>query len=174
MGRYSLRHERLGDSLRQEDQGTACQGSGSRKALWGIAFWVGLVFSLWNWSDRLPFATEVTVYHGFCPKPRVNSVCEQGEEAANPTTYKALVDQQAIVYWTGGSAPSKLERCAIRDAHNWSCRLGTRRADDVDEIKWILNDGDFSETVDPLGVRVASIFYQVPKWRWWLLNWGIN
>ena len=142
------------------------------KIHWGIAFWGGLMFCAWNWSDRFPFRDEFTVYLGFCPKERVGGVCPVAEEAANPTTYKVLVDQQAVVYWVGDGAPSKLEHCAVRDSRNWSCQIGDGKEAD---IRRQLADGEYGEVVfNSTLARPPAIFYQVPKWKWWMLHVGMK
>lgn len=111
----------------------------------------------WLFSDRLPLKREVTVYLGWCPQPLVAGACASGEEAANPTTYRADASSQVVVYWSEGQAPSRLQDCAVRDAVNWAC--GAFEAARVSMV-----EGKLSEAAPPM-----SAFYQVSKAKWlWL------
>jgi len=128
---------------------------------WGVIVGAVLLALLWNYSDSLPLTSEVTVYLGWCPDARVNGECRKGEEAGNPTVYKAMADQQVVVYWTGKNPPAKLEHCSVRNARNWSCTLADWTRSMV--------DGEYSETSNPL-----NLYYPVPKYKWYWLDWNTN
>ena len=122
---------------------------------------------IWLFSGSLPFQSEVIVYNAFCPTPRVKEKCAAGEETAYPTTYKALPDQQVVVYWSAGNGrPEKYEHCAVRDAKNWTCHYD--QADGERIYLYTMGDGDYTETV--ARGHLASNFYGVPKWNWYWIK----
>ena len=132
------------------------------------AYLIFIVFGLavWLFSESAPFRSEVTVYPGWCSEARQDGKCKAKEEAANPTTYKALVGQQTVVYWSDDGAPSSMKSCAVRDVKNWSCQIGNG-------IGWYPDAK--TELVDGVLFKTGSggldlINYQVPKWYWWWLR----
>lgn len=129
----------------------------------GQAIFVVLVIAvLWLVSEDLPFKSEITVYQMFCiGEGRKGNKCESKEETANPITYKAIVEQQTVVYWFEKSAPTRLRDCAVRNAKNWSCRRG-----DTFQTEYKMIDGTLSETSES---PAQPIFYPAPKWHWWLV-----
>lgn len=131
------------------------------KALLG---WVLFWGAIWLFWESMPFAGEVTVYNGFCPKPRVNGKCAAGEETANPTTYKASAELQAVVYWSANGPPRKYEKCVVRDAKNWTCPA--LETDGTSNAEYRMIDGEFR----PSGFSFDSPFYQVPKWEYYLIK----
>ena len=122
--------------------------------------------AVWLCTESVPFRSEVTVYSGWCSEARQNSKCKAKEEAANPTTYKAIVDQQTVVYWIGDGEPSKMTPCAVRDAKNWSCQVGSG-SNWFPDAKTAMVDGALIKSG---GGGFDGLFYQVPKWRWWWLK----
>ena len=135
----------------------------------GWVIFAALCGLLWLFSGSLPFQSEVIVYIAFCPTPRVNEKCGAGEETSYTTTYKALPDQQAVVYWSAGNGkPAKYEHCAVRDAKNWSCHKDGDNGERIYE--YTMADGQFAETAAPGHFDRSSIFYPVPKWKWYLIN----
>jgi hypothetical protein len=137
------------------------------KHLLGFAFLASLVAGIWAFSESFPLVGEVTVYLGFCPHGRVNNICFNGEEAANYTTYRPNTEQQTVVYWSKNGPPSKYEHCAVRNTKNWSCTETSGTSSNVHQLL----DGEYSETVQVMGIYVGQVFYQVPKWKWYLLEW---
>jgi hypothetical protein len=126
-----------------------------------------IVTCFWLFSEALPFRTETTVYRLFCTGALTQGKCNAKEETANPSTYKAFVDQQTIVYWFENSpGPKRLQHCAIRNAKNWSCQLGNQLEDNP-RYEWQMIDGQLREN-GPTALS-RDLFYQVPKWRWWLV-----
>ena len=130
---------------------------------------VGILFflSIWLFEDSFPYVREVNVYRAFCPTVRVDGKCLGEEEASGITTFKALPEQQTVLFWHGESAPDRLTSCAVRNEHNWSCKLGTSHKD---EPTWMLTNGNFSEVNSHIAITPGAEFYQVPKWHWWLLK----
>ena len=114
--------------------------------------------AMWLLFDNPPFASEIMVYQGWCSTPISDAkACRGNEESANPVTYKALSDNQTVIYWFEGRAPDRLTNCAVRDAKNWSCGQG-------EGFSTTMIEGRISETS-----KFGVIFYQVPKYRWYWL-----
>jgi hypothetical protein len=126
---------------------------------------VAAAAALWAFSDSLPFRREVTVYLAFCPGGRTSGQCKANEEYANPTTYAANADSQNVVYWSWGTAPRRYSQCAVRNAWNWSCPLGSPADPTPAYVQMI--DGQIDER---FRLSKEELFYQVPKWYWWLLR----
>lgn len=112
---------------------------------------------------------ETTVYLGWCPADRVNGVCPRGEQAGFPTHYKVLVDQQIVMYWVEKNPPTKYEGCVVRNVRNWAC---TERFADKSSMTSSMSAGIAETTSYPPSVFGTSPYYQVPKWRWMILNWN--
>ena len=125
------------------------------------------VFFMWPVYERL--SGEVTVFRMFCTKDRKDdSPCGLKDELTSvPETYKALPDQQSVIVWIGNDAPSKLGNCAVRDALNWRCTRIDKQGVTVEQS---MADGRLSETVDGYPSPGLGLFYQVPRWRWWLVK----
>lgn len=131
---------------------------------------IAVVVVLWLFSESLPFQNEVTVYKMFCTGGLKQGKCNSKEETANPTTFKALVDQQTVIYWHGEKdPPNRLLHCAVRNARNWSCQLGNTLEDNP-KIQWVMVDGEYREVVEKPFISSNEIFYQVPKWYWWWIR----
>lgn len=121
----------------------------------------------WYFGDR--FGNETTVYRAFCAGNRENLECKSGEETANPTTYKAIIEQQTVVYWTGDSHPYRFRFCAVRDARNWACK--DEAETEIATVRYVMSNGDYLELVDaPLRATKGDVFYIVSKFRWWKLR----
>ena len=112
---------------------------------------------------------EATVYRMFCTTDRdAASPCVLKNELTSLTeTYKAFPDQQSVIVWIGNDAPSKLSNCAVRDALNWRCTKNDRLGITVEQS---MANGQLSETVDGSPSPSLTLFYQVPRWRWWLVR----
>lgn len=122
---------------------------------------------LWAFSHLLPFQSDVTVYNMFCTGGLSNGKCSSKEETANPSTYRALADQQTVLYWNSNTdAPKRLQHCAVRDTRNWSCQLEDK-LEESPKIQWQMVGGEFREVVEKPFISAQSIFYAVPKWYWW-------
>lgn len=129
---------------------------------------LGLVAVLiWPVVERLK--GEATVYRMFCTSDRVgDSPCAlKNELTSTPETYKAFPDQQSVIVWIGNDAPSKLSNCAVRDALNWRCTRTNKEGSAVDQS---MADGQLSETVNGDASPGLTLFYQAPRWRWWLVK----
>lgn len=133
--------------------------NGGKVVTWitgGIMF--GLVlFFVWPIFETM--RGEITVYNMFCTKERVNGVCKGQEQTANPTSFKVYPDQQSVVSWVGDGPVIRYERCAVRDVSDWSCDNG--------HFRHIMANGEYTDNADPPFTAVATIFYAVPRCRWW-------
>lgn len=121
------------------------------------------------WPAFEHFKGEATVYRMFCTSaPENSNSCGLKHElTSTPETYKVFPDQQSVIVWIGSEAPSKLSNCAVRDALNWRC---TRTDKQGATIEQSMANGELSETVDGFASPGLSVFYQVPRWRWWLVK----
>src|SRR5262249_53101705 len=90
-----------------------------------VSFGLVLIAVIWAFSEQNPFRSEVTVYYAFCAGGLKQGKCDTKEETSNTTTFKAMPDQQTVIYWYGDERPKRLQNCAVRDARNWSCQLET-------------------------------------------------
>jgi len=117
-----------------------------------------VTFLGWYYASSDIFSDEVTVYNLWCSKERIDGKCLGKEEPANPITYKALVDQQTVIYWFEGGALTKLDNCAVKDSENWSCESGSYH-------HYMIN-GIYHEDYPH---KVKSTFYQGPRWKWTFL-----
>ena len=122
--------------------------------------------SLWHSYE------DVTVHVMWCAGDRFGGQCSKGEETANPTTYRAFVNQQTVIKWTWNSGRvSRFTFCAVRDGQNWSCKF--ERAEEAPKVEYTMSDGVFSTTDfrtvgdKPLGSTPSDPFYAVPRWYWW-------
>jgi hypothetical protein len=124
-------------------------------------------FLMWPTYQRL--IGEATVYRMFCTSDqRDDAPCVPRDERTSPTeTYKAFPDQQSVIVWIGNEAPSKLSNCAVRDAMNWRCAKSDKQGVTVEQS---MADGQLSETVDGYLSPSLTLFYQAPRWRWWLVK----
>jgi hypothetical protein len=127
------------------------------------------IVALWANSDSFPFQSEVTLYQAFCSGGLKGGQCKTGEETANPTIFKVLVDQQIVLYWYAGNnapnPPKRLTHCAVRNNQNWSCRL----AEDDPTYLWEMVDGQIREVASDIQVTNQT-FYQTSKWNWWMIR----
>lgn len=125
------------------------------------------IFFTWPAYEHLK--GEATVYRMFCTSDRRDdSPCGLRNELTSTTeTYKAFPDQQSVIVWIGNDAPSKLSNCAVRDALNWHCTRTDKQSNTVDQS---MADGQLSETVNGDTSPGLTLFYQAPRWRWWLVK----
>lgn len=126
-----------------------------------------VLFFAWPAYEHLK--GEATVYRMFCTADRKDDgYCGLKNELTSPTeTYKAFPDQQSVIVWIGNEAPSRLSNCAVRDELNWRC---TRTDKQGRTIEQSMASGQLSETVDSDTSPGLSLFYQAPRWRWWLVK----
>ena len=124
-------------------------------------------FFMWPVYEHL--TGEATVYRMFCTSERADdSPCVLRDELTSvPETYKAFPDQQSVIVWIGSDAPSRLSNCAVRDALNWRC---TRNDKKVGTVEQSMANGQLTETVDGNPSPGLGLFYQAPRWRWWLVK----
>lgn len=140
---------------------------GDRIVVWLIGgMLLGLAaFFMWPVYERL--IGEATVYRMFCTSDRNDdSPCVLRDERTSTTeTYKAFPDQQSIIVWIGNEAPSKLSNCTVRDVLNWRCTKSDKQGVTVEQS---MANGQLTETVDGYPSPSLTLFYQAPRWRWWL------
>ena len=124
-------------------------------------------FFVWPAYERLN--GEATVFRMFCTSDHNDgSPCVLRDELTSVTeTYKAFPDQQSVIVWIGSEAPSKLSNCAVRDALNWRCTKSDRKGGAVEQS---MANGQLTETVDGYPSPSLTLFYQTPRWRWWLVK----
>jgi hypothetical protein len=62
------------------------------------------------------FRNQVTVYP-------IGTAKDGALFPLNPSVYKVFPESQSVVHWMPGvdSAPSRLDKCAVRDRLNWRC-----------------------------------------------------
>lgn len=120
--------------------------------------WLAAFVAVWLAFDPSTFTGEVMVYRAWCPRALTNvDTCPDDEKSANRITYKASSETQSVVYWVKGAAPSRLTKCAVRDARNWSCNESSPSA--VEMV-----DGKLTAAW-----MAADSLYQVPKYQWYWL-----
>jgi hypothetical protein len=112
---------------------------------------------------------ETTVYMLSCDGERVNDVCRGYERTGVPFTYKVSVDQHSVLYWTTSnpSLPRRLPFCAIQNARSWLCQWNN---DDIPKTRFGMVGGRYVEIAVCTTRAPVPMFYQVPKWRWWLVR----
>ena len=120
---------------------------------------IGISLSIFLYTDSNYWKNEVTVYSLFHYEGDKNTI---KTETSLPVTYKALFEQQRVIYWQEGSAPQSYEKCVVRDYKNWKCDVKSSIADNY-EIKML--DGKLTDS--PLKLKESEI---VPKWKWWLVR----
>jgi len=129
---------------------------------------IGLAaFFMWPAYEHLN--GEATVYRMFCTADRTDdNPCALKNELTSVTeTYKAFPDQQSVIVWIGNDAPSRLSNCAVRDAINWRCTKNDKQGVTIEQS---MANGQLTETVGGYPSPGLSLFYQAPRWRWWLVK----
>lgn len=128
-----------------------------------------LCFGLWLFSDYVPFQREIIVYRTFCKSGWVDGTCTSREEIANTTTFKAIPDQQTVLYWQeNGDPPRRYKHCAVRDSENWSCQLGDE-FEAIPRYQAQMVNGKFQDVAADAASR-QTVFVTVPKWKWWIIR----
>jgi hypothetical protein len=142
---------------------------GDRIALWAAGGLLAGLAAFFIWPAYEHLSGEATIYRMFCTSDRKDdSPCGLKNELTSATeTYKAFPDQQSVIVWIGNDAPSKLSNCAVRDALNWRC---TRTDKEGRTVEHSMANGQLSETVNGDLSPGLSLFYQAPRWRWWLVR----
>jgi hypothetical protein len=134
-----------------------------------IGCWLLGLAAFFMWPAYEHWNGETTVFRMYCTSDReAAGPCVLRDELTSVTeTYKAFPDQQSIIVWIGNDAPSKLSNCAVRDALNWRCAKSDRKGV---MVELSMANGQLSETVDGSPSPSLTLFYQVPRWRWWLVK----
>jgi hypothetical protein len=129
-----------------------------------------LVLAVLGWaSDTITLQNERTVYTADCARGAWQGSHCAGTLVAGPRyRFRALRAHGEVLFWTvRDTQPSgKLVPCAITDGRNWTCSPGAEPG------RTITLQMSHGEPVALAGVATKP-FHGVPKWRWWLLRWGI-
>jgi len=121
---------------------------------------IGISLSIFLYTDSNYWKNEVTVYSLFHYEGDKNTI---KTETSLPVTYKALFEQQRVIYWQEGSAPQSYEKCVVRDYKNWKCFA--KWSSVINDDEFIMVDGKFSTKK-----TIPSDDEIVPKWRWWVVR----
>ena len=129
--------------------------------------WIGtlvlaVIVGIVGWQVVERMRNEITVYNMFCTKGRVNGECKSEEQTANPTSFKVYPEQQSVVTWIGDGPVTRFENCAVRDVTNWHCRNG--------HFEHTMTDGEYIDSAEPPFTGISNLFYQAPRWRWWMVK----
>lgn len=116
-----------------------------------------------------PLDNETTVYMLSCDGEWVNEVCRGNERTSVPFTYKVSVDQHSVLYWTKDDLylPRRFPFCAIQNARSWLCQWD--RAE-TPKTRFGMVAGRYVEIAVCTTGAPVPMFYQVPKWRWWIVR----
>ncbi|SAK67870.1 hypothetical protein AWB80_03361 [Caballeronia pedi] len=115
------------------------------------------------------FENETTVYMLSCDGERINDVCSGNERTGVPFTYKVSVDQNSVLYWTMNdpNLARRLPFCAIQNSRSWLCQWTN---DDIPKTRFGMVGGRYVEIAVCSTGAPVPMFYQVYKWRWWLVR----
>ena len=125
----------------------------------------GLVWA----SDWITLQNERTIYTVDCTGGGWHERhCSGRLKASDRYRFRALRARGEVLFWVLGSGePSgKLTPCAIVSGRNWTCKGGP---DAARSITLQMHMGRAVASRD----GTAGSFHAVPKWRWYLLRWGI-
>ena len=139
--------------------------------IWTVLSLIIGAFAVFVWSiDYVTPQGERTIYAAQCRGGSwVDDRCTGTLAAAERYKFRALKAKREVVYWIAGSAePSaKLTECMIQDGRNWSCKASSASPK---SITFEMKRGVAIH--DPTGN--AQPFHAVPKWKWFLLEYGIS
>jgi hypothetical protein len=131
-----------------------------------VAVAAGIWVSPNSITDWIPFENEITIYMLSCSGEQVSGVCRGNETTDVPFTYKVLVDQHSVWYWTDTfSKPRRLPFCAVQDTKSWLCQW---ESNEIPKSRFGMMAGKYVEIPTCITDTTTSAFYQVPIWRWWL------
>jgi hypothetical protein len=110
---------------------------------------------------------ETTVYMLSCDGARVSHVCSGNERTGVPFTYRVSADQHSVLYWTMNdpNLQRRLSFCVIQNTRSWLCQWNN---DDIPKTRLV--GGRYVEIAVCVSGASVPMFYQVDKWRWWLVR----
>ena len=138
--------------------------------------WIAIVFALGGlatvlWaSDKITYEGERTIHTVRCEKGDWDGlVCRGTMVAGDRYRFRASVVKQEVLYWVVGSpAPSgKYMQCTVKDRGNWAC---PENAGQPPTIAHAMANGRPKRD----GGDRDLPFHAVPKWVWWVLDFGIH
>ncbi|WP_088953681.1 hypothetical protein [Variovorax sp. HW608] len=141
-----------------------------RVGAWLFAIAALLVVAGLVWaSDWITLQNERTIYTVDCTGGGWQGRrCSGRLKASDRYRFRALRARGEVLFWVVGSGePSgKLAPCAIASGRNWTCKAGP---DSAHSITLQMSKG---RAVASRNGTTRS-FHAIPKWRWYLLRWGI-
>ena len=63
---------------------------------------------------------------------------------------------------SGDGPVTRFENSAVRDVTDWHCRN--------DHFEHTMTDGQYIDSAEPPFTRIRQLFYQAPRWRWWMVK----
>ena len=138
--------------------------------IWLFLLSVFAVLSVLIWADdAITLQGERTVYTVTCRQGAWQTQhCTGRLGAADRYRFKALKARREVLFWTLGVAePSgRFTDCAIQDGRNWSC------SPTADASRTITRAMVHGQPIAGAGGPTLPL-HAVPKWKWWLLRWGV-
>ena len=129
----------------------------------------GVAVVLWA-SDKITYEGERTIYTVHCDSGEWEGLqCRGTMVAGERYRFRASNIKQEVLYWVVGSpAPSgKFTQCKVKDRGNWACPESAGQPQTITH-----------EMINGRPKRDSSDrdlpFKAVPKWVWWVLNWGFH
>ena len=129
----------------------------------------GLGVVLWA-SDKITIQGERTMYTVHCDGGEWDGLqCRGTMVAGERYRFRASNIKQEVLYWVVGSpAPSgKFTQCKVKDRGNWAC---PENAGQPPTITHEMVNGHPKRD----GTDRDLAFKAVPKWVWWVLDWGFH
>jgi len=125
---------------------------------------------LWG-SDRITLQGERTIFTVDCAGGTWEGArCTGHLVPGKRYAFRASKARQEVLYWIRNSdAPSgRYTDCTVTDRDNWSCNVvtgGTPRTIAFEMVK-----GQPTR----VGSGLALPYHSVPKWKWWLMDVGVD
>lgn len=121
----------------------------------GVIWFAGWMLFAW-----MPFSSEIVAYPIMCYGVIDKDHCKGETTLLDPVAYKVFEERQAVILQTSITAPLELQKCVVRNKHNWSCDL------------WPVHG-----TLQMIGGELSSSNDKskyVPKWKWWTCKLGLG
>ncbi len=155
---------------RAEGVESVSRKKGLRAGAWLLALAALLVIAGLVWaSDWITMQNERTIYTVDCTGGGWQGVrCSGKLKAADRCRFRGLGGGGEGLFWVlGTNEPSgRLAPCTIASGRNWTCKAGP---DAGRSITLQMSMGRAVSSRD----GTSRPFHAVPKWRWYLLRWGI-
>jgi hypothetical protein len=144
-------------------------GRRGRGIVVGVVAAAAAALLIWA-SDKITLQGERTIYAVRCePDVWDGTRCTGRLVPAERYAFRASALRQEVIYWIRGSPePSgKHSQCKVVDRDNWTC---TVKPGEKASIANEMRKGRPTRVYD----GQATPFYHVPKWKWWLMHFGVN